>query len=104
MNSAPSTPARLDELLAGLLRYGTWLASAAIGLGLALALIEPQFMRLASVGIVLFILLPTARVALMLAIFFRARDYRLAIVAALVLAIIVLGLFLGASSRTPAVS
>ena len=31
---------RLEELLAALLRYGSWLASAAIGLGFALALID----------------------------------------------------------------
>ena len=52
-------------------------------------------MLIAKVGIALFILLPTLRVLLMLLFFFRERDYRLAIIAALVLTIILLGFILG---------
>ena len=96
---------RLEELLAALLRNGTWLASAAIGLGFALALIDSGFntrnlamapdMRVATLGIVLFILLPTLRVLLMLLVFVRGRDFCLAVTAGLVLAMILLGIALG---------
>jgi hypothetical protein len=91
--------------LAVLLRYGSWLASAAIGLGFALALCDSHFgtrnlailpnMRIAAIGIVLFILLPMLRVLLMLLVFIREGDFRLAATAGLVLAIIVLAIFLG---------
>ena len=86
---------RLERLLANLLHYGSWLASIAIGLGLALS-----FMRIATLGIALFILLPSVRVLLMLIVFLRARDYRFTAIAALVLAIIVLGFAVGMRSRT----
>ena len=54
----------LEELLAALLRYGSWSASAAIGLGFALALIgshSPELNsaivphRIATMGIAMFI-------------------------------------------------
>jgi hypothetical protein len=96
---------RLEESLAVLLRYGSWLASAAIGLGFALALCDSWFgtrnlailpnMRIAAIGIVLFILLPTLRVLLMLLAFVHEGDFRLAATAGLVFAIILLGIFLG---------
>lgn len=96
---------RLEELLAGLLRTGTWLASAAIGIGFALALIDARFgtrslailpnMRIATMGIAIFVLLPALRVLLMLFVFLRESDYRLAATAGLVLAIILLGIILG---------
>jgi len=96
---------RLEELLAALLRYGSWSASAAIGLGYALALIGAHpptqnlaalaNMRIVSVGIVLFILLPILRVLLMLLVFVCKRDFRFAFIAGTVLAIILLGIFLG---------
>lgn len=90
--------ARLEQSLATLLRYGSWLASAAIGLGFALALIDSRVgtrnsailpnLRIASMGIVLFILLPSLRVLLMLLVFIRERDFRFAAAAGLVLVII----------------
>ena len=87
---------RLEELLAALLRYGSWSASAAIGLGYALALIGSRpNMRIVKVGIVLFILLPILRVLLMLLVFIRERDFRFAFISGTVLAIILLGIFLG---------
>jgi len=77
---------RLEESLAVLLCYGSWLASAAIGLGFALALCDSRFgtrnlailpnMSIATIGIVLFILLPTLRVLLMLLVFIREGDFR----------------------------
>ena len=97
--------ARLEELLAAFLRYGSWLAFAAIGLGYALALtgsysatrnlaILPG-MRIVRVGIALFILLPIFRVLLMFLVFIRERDFRFAFFSGLVLAIILLGIVLG---------
>jgi hypothetical protein len=96
---------RLEELLASLLRDGSWLASAAIGLGFALALIDSRLgtrnlallpnMRIATIGIVLFILLPALRVLLMLIVFIRDGNFRLAVTAGLVWAIILLGIVLG---------
>ena len=89
---------RLEQSLAVLLRYGSWLASATIGLGFTLALIDSRAgtrnlaflpnMRIAAMGIVLFILLPSLRVSLMLLVFVRERDFRFAAAAGLVLAII----------------
>lgn len=92
-----------DQIIAGLLRYGTWFASALIAFGILMAAIEPFRTSLAlpwtgldvvKVGVAVFILLPVARVALMLAIFLRERDYAYAGIAALVLAIIAIGVFI----------
>jgi uncharacterized membrane protein len=98
----------MEELLADLLRYGSWSASAAIGLGYALALIgshSPPWnpgvlpnIRLVSAGIVLFILLPILRVLLMFLVFIRERDLRFAFISGVVLAIILLGIFLGVTA------
>jgi uncharacterized membrane protein len=98
-------PGRLEELLAAFLRFGSWSASAAIGLGYALALIGSHSttrnlavlpnIRIVSVGIVRFILLPILRVLLMFLVFIRERDFRFAFISGTVLAIILLGIFLG---------
>jgi hypothetical protein len=94
----------LEELLAALLRYGSWSASAAIGLGFAIALIgshsparNPAIVshRIATMGIALFILLPILRVLLMVLVFIRERDFLFACIAGSVLAIILLGIVLG---------
>jgi len=97
----------LEKMLAGLLRYGTWIACAAIGVGMTLAILDPHLgtlhvsgMRIATVGVILFILLPSTRVLLMLTVFLRDRDYPLAMIAALVLAIIVLGFVVGTYTMT----
>jgi uncharacterized membrane protein len=84
-----------ERLIAGLLWYGTWIAAAVVGTGLAVALSGHDGLILAKAGIALFILLPVARVALMLAIFVRERDYAYAAIAAVVLAIIVAGVAAG---------
>jgi uncharacterized membrane protein len=52
-------------------------------------------------GVVLFISLPVLRVLVMLAVFMRARDYRLAIVAAVVLMTIVAGFASGIYMSNP---
>jgi uncharacterized membrane protein len=96
MNLQDPKVVRLESLLGGLLHYGTWVASAAIGLGLACALAGGHFGRgLVMAGIALFIMLPVSRVILMLIVFGRQRDYRFAAIAALVLAIILTGCALG---------
>jgi hypothetical protein len=62
---------RLETQVAALLRYGSWLASAAIGLGLVLTMIDSRFAMEprqfaehahAAMGIALFIVLPMLRV------------------------------------------
>ena len=100
-----NTAGRLEELVAALLRYGSWSASGAIGLGYALALIGSHSparslvvlpnMRIVSAGIVLFILLPILRVLSMFVVFIRERDFRFAFFSGMVLAVILLGIFLG---------
>jgi len=100
---------RLEFLLAGLLRYGTWLAAAVTALGLALALIEARTdihgpIRIVTAGIGLFILLPVLRVVLMLFVFISQRDYRFIAITTVVLTVIVAGCVLGlhmAKTRTP---
>jgi uncharacterized membrane protein len=110
MNHAMQGSAKLEWLLAGTLRYGTSLASAVISLGLGLALIDSRFsapslailrdMRIVTIGIAMLILLPVVRVIVMLIVYFRQRDYRLAAIALLVLTIILLGFTVGlAESR-----
>jgi len=88
----------LERLLASLLYYGTWLASAVIAAGLVVALFggHSWTMRIVTAGILLLIMLPVVRVTLMLIVFVRERDYRFGAIAAVVLAFIVLGFVLGA--------
>lgn len=87
---------KLEELLAALLRYGSWLASAVIGVGFALALSgSATGMRIATVGIAMFILLPMIRVLVMFVAYIRERNLRFACIAGLVLAIILLGMLPG---------
>ncbi len=92
-----------DQIIAGLLMYGTWFASALITIGVLLTAVEhtPLLLALplsgygtAKAGIAVFILLPIARVALMLTLFLRERDYVYTAIAALVLAIIAAGIFI----------
>jgi len=94
---------RAERLIGRLLRFGTWLASLIITVGLAMTFVPGSAPHLAGIsgegmtkaGIALFILLPIGRVTLMLGIFARERDYRYAAIAALVLAIIALGVLFG---------
>jgi hypothetical protein len=93
----------LEELLAGLLNYGTWLASGVVAVGLTLVLGERfvgiSGLRVVTAGIALFILLPVLRVDLMLIAFVRERDYRFVTIASLVLLILWMGLALAWSCR-----
>ncbi|MEP7306978.1 MAG: DUF1634 domain-containing protein [Acidobacteriota bacterium] len=105
MTRAPRTPTALDSLLAGTLHYGTVMASAIIGLGVAMGLTGSgsggrQLANLraediVTAGIALFILLPVLRVVLMLISFLRERDYLLSVIAGVVLTIILLGFAVG---------
>ncbi|AZW20778.1 DUF1634 domain-containing protein [Bordetella bronchiseptica] len=88
--------AGLEIRLAVLLRAGTWAACLIIAAGLLLGMIDaPAGARVVNAGIVLFIALPAARLLAMLAAFARQRDWRYALIVALVLAIIAAGLALG---------
>jgi len=101
---------RIEEWLAALLCYGSWLASGTIGLGFTLALIASDrrmhslvilpTMRIAKTGIVLLILLPVLRVLLMLLVFIRERDMRFVAIAGLVLATILLGIVFGSPATS----
>lgn len=99
MTPAADRQARRDRIIAGLLWYGTWIASALIAAGMALDLVAQDAglrgHELVRAGVALFILLPVARVALMLAIFLRERDYAYTGISALVLLIIAAGVVSG---------
>src|SRR6266481_5103379 len=56
-------------------------------------------MRIATIGIALLILLPVVRVAVMLIVYLRHRDYRFSAIALLVLTIILLGFAVGLAGR-----
>jgi uncharacterized membrane protein len=90
-----------ELLLAGLLRYGTWLASEVTGLGLAMSLAGVEGTQVVGAGVVLFIALPVLRVLVMLGAFLLDQDHRLAIVTTVVLLTILAGLVIGLSSSNP---
>ena len=90
-----------ELLLAGLLHYGTWLASGVTGLGLAMSLVGVEGTHVVAAGVALFVALPVLRVLVMLGAFIRYRDYRLVIVATVVLMTILVGLVIGLSSSNP---
>ena len=90
-----------ELLLAGLLRYGTWLASGVTGLGLAMSLVGVEGTYVVAAGVALFIALPVLRVLVMLGAFIRDQDYRLVIVAAVVLMTILAGLLIGLFFSNP---
>jgi hypothetical protein len=91
----------LQRRLATTLQLGTWVGSCIIALGWVLSATgEPTSLPTAAIaivraGIALFILLPVLRVLLMVIVFVCERDYRFGAIAALVLAIIVVGAALG---------
>ena len=104
MTRFTAKPDRHDGIIAGLLWYGTLIASMIIAVGIVLGALEQIGLAshlahigyaLIKLGVVIFILLPVLRVALMLVMFAHARDYRYTAIAALVLAIIGVGVVLG---------
>lgn len=97
-----------NKLIAGLLWHGTWIASAFIALGIGLQVLNQigygmPFLQngpgLMKIGVTLFILLPVARVILMLGLFLRNRDYLYTILSAFVLIVIGIGVLVGLSIR-----
>jgi hypothetical protein len=95
---------RMEDILAGLLRYGALTASGWIAVGMVLGLFDvdaskPHVGGLAdrclAIGIVLLIALPVLRVALTTAVFLFERDYLFAAISGAVLAIIAIGFLLG---------
>ncbi|CAM5195881.1 hypothetical protein CDEN61S_00040 [Castellaniella denitrificans] len=94
---------RRDQIIAGLLRYGTWFATVLIAVGVLLTAAAPFLSSLAlplnghdavEAGIAVFILLPVARVMLMLTLFLREHDYAYTAIATLVLATIAAGVLM----------
>jgi uncharacterized membrane protein len=92
---------QVELLLAALLRYGTWLASGVTGLGLAMSLVGVGGSHVVAAGVALFIALPVLRVLVMLGTFLLNRDYRLVVVATVVLMTILAGLVIGLSFSNP---
>ncbi|EMJ7520346.1 DUF1634 domain-containing protein [Providencia rettgeri] len=92
-----------DQVIALLLRYGTWLATTLIAIGVALTALKPFWgtsllplhgSDIVNAGIALFILLPVLRVILMLAFFIRDRDYIYVAITTLVLVFIAAGVII----------
>lgn len=97
MRSDVPLATQLEHVLGRLLHYGTLLASAVIAAGLLLGPASGAMgLRIATAGIVLFILLPVVRVGTMLIFFLRGRDYWFGAIAALVLLIILFSYWAGA--------
>ncbi|QDE88942.1 hypothetical protein BHS06_08130 [Myxococcus xanthus] len=91
---------RREQSIAGLLWYGTWIASALVAAGIALSATHDFWSSLVpslrgydvvKSGVALFIILPVARVALMLAMSLRERDYVYIVISVFVLAVIAAG-------------
>jgi hypothetical protein len=95
-------PDRLSNRLAQLLGFGTWASCGLIAAGMVLPILSASTrsvaQHLVSTGIVLLIVLPTARVATMGAWFLFHRDPDFALIAALVLVIIIASTLLGAGA------
>ena len=103
MSKETVTAPQLEWLLAGLLCYGTWLASGVTGLGVAMSLVGVEGAPVVAAGVALFIALPVLRVLVMLGAFLLHQDYRLVIVTTVVLMTILAGLVIGLSlSNSPA--
>ncbi len=92
-----------EQIIAALLWYGTWFASTIIAVGMILGGFDDTHSRrifglsgydFVKGGVAFFILLPVARVALMMSIFLRERDYAYTIISILVLAIIGVGILI----------
>ena len=98
MSKATVKSRQPELLLAGLLRYGTWLASGVTGLGLSMSLVGVEGTHVVAAGVALFIALPVLRVLVMLGTFLLNQDYRLVIVTIVVLMTMLAGLVIGLSS------
>lgn len=95
MKSATALPHSLEIWLAHLLGYGTWIGCALIAAGLVISSASAAGLPFILAGVGFFIALPVTRVAAMLVYFLSIGDKRFGAVAALVLAIICAGIFIG---------
>ncbi|BAN26194.1 DUF1634 domain-containing protein [Caballeronia insecticola] len=96
MHTSHTSHASLDRMLASFLQYGTWAACALLGAGLLLDAHAPgSGMTLLTAGVASFIVLPVLRVALMLVVFARQRNFLYVTIAATVLAVIAAGCLIG---------
>jgi uncharacterized membrane protein len=103
MSTDTAKASRTELLLAWLLSYGTWLACGLTGTGLAMSFAGVEGTAVVAAGVALFIALPVLRVLVMLGAFIVDRDYRLVLVATVVLMTILAGLVVGlTSSSSPA--
>lgn len=90
-----SSPTRADRPIALLLSVGTGIATLLVVAGMSAGLILPPSSSvgytLSLIGVGIFVIMPVARVLLMLILFVRQRDFVLAATALAVLLIIALG-------------
>lgn len=95
----PGHPGKLERRLAGLLSYGTLVATVLIAAGLAFPVPGPSHdlarTTLSTIGVAIIIVLPVLRVTVMAFAFVVERDLLFAAIASTVFAIIMLSLFLG---------
>jgi uncharacterized membrane protein len=100
--SSPGAADRLNRRLAWLLGAGSWASCGLIAVGMILSAsgAGPRWesAHFVSAGIVLLIVLPALRVAMMGVWFLFSRDLAFALVAALVLAIIIASTLLGSGA------
>lgn len=89
--------AKVEVYLAYLLRAGSTLAALLIALGLAVLSLSgaPAGAALVTAGLITLVLTPVARVVVAMIIFLQERDYTFAVICAIVLMAVVLGVLLG---------
>lgn len=102
-------PDSLELTLARLLQVGTIVACVIIAFGVVLEMLgrsaqitisgNNTALDLVSIGIATFILLPVARVIVMLVSYLRTRDFGIAVMAGIVLVLMALGLLAGIAFR-----
>lgn len=102
-------PEPLELTLARLLQVGTIVACVIIALGVVLEMLgrsaqisisgSNTALDLVSIGIATLILLPVARVIVMLVSYLRTRDFGIAVMAGIVLVLMALGLLAGIAFR-----
>ena len=92
-----SEPNLLEDRLGSLLGRGTWLGCAAIAVGLVAQLLAWRVAgnALISAGIGIIIALPIIRVGAMLDYFARRKETRFAVLCAVVLVVVAVGMLLG---------
>jgi len=89
--------ARVEVYLAYLLRAGSTLAALLIAAGLAVISMTgaPAGAALVTAGLITLVLTPVARVVVAMIVFLQERDYTFAIICAIVLLAVILGVLVG---------